>query len=135
LTAGTCLMKSKICIVKFGSTSLVGDEYVSVEARIQNICQQIQVIRESGWQPVIVTSGAKALGKARYSPTRKVSHNNERQFYCALGQVGLMVEYDKHLPGQVAQLLITRDVFTERDRYHAMKDTIKELIQNTLSCY
>ncbi len=82
-------MKSKICIVKFGSTSLVGDEYVSVEARIQNICQQIQVIRESGWQPVIVTSGAKALGKARYSSTNPiklllptVTGRTERIFVC-----------------------------------------------------
>jgi len=129
----------RICVIKAGSAVLTqpsGDLDLNM---IQHLCDQIALLRKSGWAPILVTSGAVAAGRGwlgRYGEARDVEETKVqllKRVYAALGQTTLLSFYKEFLerqnpPLHVAQVLLTREAFADRSRYGNLQNTFREML-------
>ncbi|AGK53817.1 glutamate 5-kinase [Bacillus sp. 1NLA3E] len=125
-------MEKKRVVVKIGSSSLTNSKgEIDYEKFIDHI-QAIAAMREAGHEIVLVSSGAVAAGFARLGyPSRPVTLKG-KQAAAAVGQSLLIQSYMEQL-GKYniipAQILITRNDFSKKDRYRNAYSTITELLE------
>ena len=127
---GDVLKKSKKVVVKIGSNVLSDDEgYINLD-NMKNIVDQVMKLIEEDKKVLIVTSGAGASGMATIKKWARRKDINYKQALCAIGQVELMMgykecfaEYDRH----VAQILLTKEDFSDPDRTLRIRNTIYTL--------
>lgn len=119
-------------IVKIGSSSLTSDEGGLNRGHISFFAQELAALHRRGHQVLLVTSGAVAAGfpSIGYETRPKIVH--EKQAAAAVGQALLMQAYQEafaldHIA--VAQILLTRDDFSNRRRIQNAQKTIEELLR------
>jgi glutamate 5-kinase len=123
----------KCIVVKIGSNivaSLDSDSGLN-EDRIHAIAESISEIINRGLQVVIVSSGAIAAGRKKLGIKNKITDIKLKQATAAVGQTCLMNAYDKSFQcfeKKVAQILLTRDVVSDRLRYINARNTILTLL-------
>ena len=122
-------------VVKIGSNILAAPHGASGldEHRIGLIAEDICGLLEKGNEIIIVSSGAVAagFGKLGIKKEKRPAEIMLKQAAAAVGQSALMWAYEKAFGEKcrkVAQILLTRDVFTERARYINAKNTIFTLL-------
>ncbi len=124
-------MESHRIIVKVGTSTLTaGTRRLSIP-RIFDITRQIIQLKESGAQVALVTSGAIAAGREAMSMAEAPRFTPGKQMLAAIGQPRLIAFYDQffRMFGQVsAQVLLTREDLTNRNRYLNARGTIEELL-------
>jgi glutamate 5-kinase len=124
-------MESHRIIIKVGSSTLTsGTSKLSIP-RIFDITRQIIELKENGAQVALVTSGAIAAGREAMSMTEAPRFTPGKQMLAAIGQPRLMAFYDQffRMFGQVsAQVLLTREDVTDRNRYLNARGTIEGLL-------
>ncbi len=116
------------CIVKFGSNLLVGKDGRIDESFIEKIAFEVSKATEENHEIFIVSSGAKAGGYGILKS--KGAKLSEKQALCAIGQIELMRIYSEKFQkfGKVvAQLLLTREDFSNRKRFLNIMNTISSL--------
>ncbi len=124
----------KRIVIKVGSSLLVEGG----EARtlwLKSLAEDILHIKEMGIEVIIVSSGAIALGKAQLKTKSTELKLAEKQAAAAIGQIALMSHYQScftKLGLNVAQILITGDDATDRNRYLNSRNTINTLLQNNI---
>ena len=127
---GDVLKESKKVVVKIGSNVLSDDEgYINLE-NMKNIVDQIMALIKDNKKVIIVTSGAGACGMATIKKWARRSDVNYKQALCAIGQVELMMGYKecfKEYGIQVAQILLTKEDFSDPDRTLHIRNTIYTL--------
>ena len=122
----------KLCVIKFGSSTVYGDNF------FKDIARQLRRIVDLGWKPIIVTSGAEALGRRRYEsslgykPKSSFTRNqSERRVLASLGQGEVFGNYKNALANanltEVAQLLVSRDFFFDKARYMSLRETLESM--------
>ncbi len=125
-------MDSHRIIVKVGTSTLTaGTRRLSIP-RIFDITRQIIQLKESGAQIALVTSGAIAAGREAMSMAESPRFTPGKQMLAAVGQPRLIAFYDQffRMFGQVsAQVLLTREDLTDRNRYLNARGTIQELLE------
>lgn len=125
-------MDSHRIIVKVGTSTLTaGTRRLSIP-RIFDITRQITQLKESGAQIALVTSGAIAAGREAMSMAESPRFTPGKQMLAAVGQPRLIAFYDQffRMFGQVsAQVLLTREDLTDRNRYLNARGTIQELLE------
>ncbi|NLF50607.1 MAG: glutamate 5-kinase [Leptolinea sp.] len=125
-------MESHRIIVKVGTSTLTaGTRRLSIP-RIFDITRQIIQLKESGAQIALVTSGAIAAGREAMSMAEAPRFTPGKQMLAAVGQPRLIAFYDQffRMFGQVsAQVLLTREDLTDRNRYLNARGTIQELLE------
>lgn len=98
------------------------------EEYVMTIARQVSDAKDLGHQIIIVSSGARAGG---YGLVKSEGMSiSEKQALCAIGQIELMKIYSekfKIFGKKVAQLLLTRDDFTDRRRFLNMRNTLISL--------
>ena len=127
---GEVLKKSNKVVVKIGSNVLSDDEgYINLD-NMKNIVGQVMHLVEDGKKVLIVSSGAGACGMATIKKWARRKDINYKQALCAIGQVELMMgykecfaEYGRH----VAQMLLTKEDFSDADRTLHIRNTIYTL--------
>ena len=120
-------------VVKIGSSlvaSLDSEIGLNLE-RINSLALDIAGAIKSGYQVVVVSSGAVAAGRKKLGLTRKDLNIMYKQAAAAIGQTGLINAYEQSFQKhghRVAQILLTGDVIADRLRYINAKNTILTLL-------
>src|SRR5688572_26715167 len=120
-------MPFKRLVVKLGTSVLTGGTPHLNPRRMLEIVRQAAELRERGVEVTLVTSGAIAAGREYLNhPEFGGRDLPVRQMLAALGQPRLMHTYADlfaifEIP--VAQILMTRSDFLNRQRYLNVRDT------------
>jgi glutamate 5-kinase len=120
----------KRAVIKIGSGVLTKNDGLNLKA-INSISRQICQLIDTGVEIILVTSGAMASGVKKIGLPSRPDDIPKRQAVAAVGQAGLMMEYEKafgHYKKNVAQILLTSDDFSNRKRYLNARNTIYTLL-------
>lgn len=119
--------------VKIGSNVLAKADGTLNVARIAHLVDQIAFLHKNGVEVVLVSSGAVAAGRAVLYPEKKTDAVSKRQMWAALGQVKLISRYSDFFSEHqmvCAQVLTTKENFSDRGHYLNMKNCITTLLDN-----
>jgi glutamate 5-kinase len=125
-----CFDSAKRAVVKVGSNVLTENHGLNLKA-IRSITRQICRLIDSGVEVVLVTSGAMASGVKKVGLSRRPDEIPKRQAVAAVGQAGLIMEYEKafaRYKKKVAQILLTSDDLSNRKRYLNARNTLFTLL-------
>lgn len=120
-------------IIKIGSSSLTSLEGELNEISIYYFAEELAKLQNTGYQVILVTSGSIAAGFRKIGYPSRPVHTHERQASAAVGQALLMQAYNAAFSKYgktVAQILLTRSDFSDRQRIHNALDTIEELLKH-----
>jgi len=125
--------KYKRIAVKIGSNVLAGENGKLDLLCISHLVDQISLLIKEGLEVILISSGAVASGRAAFPVENRIDTVSARQLWSAIGQVKLMNTYselfEKH---QIicAQVLTTKENFSDRRHYLNMKNCISTLLEN-----
>lgn len=122
----------KRVVVKIGSNILADEKEGLDTRRISSIASDISELQDMGYAVVLVSSGAVAAGMRKLGLKEKPKDVQLKQAAAAVGQSSLMWAYEKGFGEhgkKVAQILLTRDDFSDRERYINSKNTLFTLLQ------
>ncbi|MCX7966681.1 MAG: glutamate 5-kinase, partial [Syntrophorhabdaceae bacterium] len=121
----------KRVVVKIG-TSVLLDNFKRISINmIENIAEQIKIVREKGIKPIIVTSGAIACGMELMGLTKKPKEIEKRQALASIGQVLLMKMYMDVFNNKgikVGQILLTHEDIASKEKCLNLMNTLNALI-------
>ena len=120
----------KKIVIKIGSAVLTDDGLLHRPA-ITRLADDISVLRKKGYQVTIVSSGAIASGVGKLGMGRKPETIPQKQAVAAIGQGSLMYAYEEAFDFHqllVAQVLLTREDLTNRQRYLNARNTLITLL-------
>ena len=121
----------KRIVIKLGS-SLFYREGVLDNVLFAELARQVAKVVNEGREVVLVSSGAIALGMSLLKLKQRPNNLNLLQAVAAIGQPELMDVYRKFFKQaglNCAQLLLTWDDFSNRNRYLNAKNTITTLLK------
>lgn len=132
MNARTTVANSRRWVIKIGS-SLITDEGRGLNTlAIQSWAEQIAELRASGKEILLVSSGAVAEGMARIGWKKRPNALHELQAAAALGQMGLIQHFEscfKQHDIHTAQVLLTHEDLSNRQRYLNARSTLKTLLK------
>src|SRR5438067_10949764 len=123
---------ARTVVVKVGTNVLTDDDGTLDRARVQSLADQVQRLRQTGHQVVLVSSGAIGAGVGELGLGKRPTDLRHLQACAAVGQSVLMRAYQEALaPYGVhpAQILLTAGDFDHRARYLNVRNTILSLIE------
>ncbi|MFJ7636942.1 glutamate 5-kinase [Peribacillus sp. NPDC097264] len=125
-------MEKKRIVVKIGSSSLTNNQGEIDQKKFSDHIHAVAALRSAGHEVVLVSSGAVATGFRKLGyPTRPVTLKG-KQAAAAVGQSLLIQSYMEQL-GQFgivpAQILLTRNDFSNKERYQNAYATLMELLE------
>ncbi len=119
-------------VVKIGS-ALATNQGVGLNlAAIEGWAHQMVELQAAGRQIVVVTSGAVAEGAARLGWKQRPHALHQLQAAAAIGQMGLVRAWDQAYEKfgcRAAQVLLTHDDLTDRQRYLNARSTLWTLLE------
>jgi len=121
----------KRLVVKIGSNILADGTRGLDTKRISSIARDISELHSEGYDVVLVSSGAVAAGMKKLGLREKPKDIKLKQAAAAVGQSNLMWAYERSFGEygkKVAQVLLTKDDFSDRKRYINSKNTILTLL-------
>ncbi len=124
-------MDKKIIVLKVGTSSLTDRDGTINKDKIRGICRGAADLRDEGYPVIIVSSGSIAAGFSRLGYAKRPSALSAKQACAAVGQGLLMREYEEMLYAHgfaCAQILLTPDTFTDKDKYKNAFSTIETLL-------
>ena len=125
------LNKCKRCVIKIGSALLTNDGAGLDRVGIATWVEQIASLRKKGVEVVLVSSGAVAEGMCRLGLTKRPESLHELQAAAAVGQMGLIQSYESEFKKynlHTAQILLTHDDLSNRQRYLNARNTVRSLL-------
>lgn len=125
------IKKSKRCVIKIGSALLTNDGAGLNVDGIATWVEQISALRKNGVEIVLVSSGAVAEGMSRLGLTKRPDSLHELQAAAAVGQMGLVQSYESEFQKyglHTAQVLLTHDDLSNRQRYLNARNTLRTLL-------
>ena len=124
-------INAKRIVVKLGTNVLRNDEgYVSLP-RVYTFIEDIANLVKAGKQVIVITSGAVGLGKKRLG-LEDTQGTALKQACAAIGQGKLMSIYENGFETYgltAAQILLTEDDFSVRERYLSLRTTLNKLLE------
>lgn len=110
----------KRIVVKIGSNVLTGTDK-SIDRNVMSaLVDQVAVLRQKGWQVILVSSGAVACGRSMLRIKAKLDSVEQRQLYSAVGQARLMGMYQDMFSEKgiiTGQVLTMKESFSTRREY------------------
>lgn len=122
--------RAKRAVVKVGSNVLTEDNGLNLKA-MRSIARQICKLIDNGLEVILVSSGAMASGVRKMGLAKRPDELPKRQAVAAIGQAGLMMEYEKafgRYRQKVAQILLTSEDLSSRKRYLNARNTLNTLL-------
>ena len=133
LSARSALVSSSRVVVKVG-TRLLASKRGSPEARrLRELVQAIVLLKKSGKEVVLVTSGAVGMGIDALGLKRRPTTVPDLQMAAAVGQARLMAYYEKLFLARklrVGQILLTREDTQDRLRHLNARNAILNLLRH-----
>ncbi len=128
----TDLQQSKRWVVKIGSALLTADGAGLDREAIHDWVAQMVALRARGIELVLVSSGAVAEGMMRLGWLSRPHALHELQAAAAVGQMGLVQAYESNFQRHgihTAQVLLTHDDLSDRQRYLNARNTLRALLE------
>lgn len=125
--------KYKRIAIKVGSNVLTKNDGTLNIKQINHLVTQIALLHELGIEVILISSGAVAAGKSEIEISKKTSLVASKQVISAIGQVKLMslyLELFKNNEIQSAQVLTTKENFSDRRHYLNMQNCISAMLEN-----
>jgi len=122
--------QAKRAVVKVGSNVLTEDNGLNLKS-MRSIARQICKLIDNGLEVILVSSGAMASGVKKMGLAKRPDELPKRQAVAAIGQAGLMMEYEKafgRYRQKVAQILLTSEDLSSRKRYLNARNTLNTLL-------
>lgn len=125
------LSQAKRIVIKLGTgvlTSGIGN--LNTE-RIAVLCGQVNTLRETGIEVILVSSGAVGLGMGKLKLEKRPKDLASLQACAAVGQSILINNWQQGFDPHsitVAQILLTREDLRARHRHNAVFDTVEQLL-------
>lgn len=119
-------------VVKVGSSTLTHETGRLNLAEMEKLVRQLADLHNQGKEVVLVTSGAVGAGMGKLGLNCKPRTIPEKQACAAVGQGILMHMYEKlfaEYGGVVAQVLLTREDVTDRQRFLNARNALLSLMQ------
>jgi len=119
-------------VVKVGTSTLTAQSDRLNPPQMVDLVRQFTVLRRSGAQVVLVTSGAQQAGRERLGYPHGPKSIPFRQMLAAVGQGRLMHLWEQYFELYgivVAQVLLTREDIEDRHRYLNLRDAFESLLQ------
>lgn len=119
-------------VVKIGSAVLTKEGEGLDGLAISRWVAQMTALRERGLDIVLVTSGAIAAGMKRLKRATRPHALHELQAMAAVGQMGLVQAYESAFQRyglHTAQVLLTHDDLSHRQRYLNARSTLRSLLR------
>ena len=125
------LRRAQRWVVKIGSAILTNNGEGLDVNRLAAWVEALAGLRANGAEVILVSSGAVAAGMARLGWTSRPRRLPELQAAAAVGQMGLAQAWEaafqrQHI--QTAQVLLTHDDLSDRQRYLNARATIRTLL-------
>ena len=126
------LRHAKKIVIKIGTSILKsrGESFSNKEHA--RICQAVYGLIQKGYQPVLVSSGAIALGMKSCGLKKRPKEMAQLQACAAIGQGKLMHAYESFFSKKkihTAQLLLTRDGLEDRRRFLCSRNALETLLK------
>jgi glutamate 5-kinase len=122
---------SRRLVIKIGS-ALITNKGKGLDAEaIQRWAAQMAELRSRGIELLLVSSGAVAEGMARMGMVKRPRALHELQAVAALGQMGLIQQFESCFKTHgihTAQVLLTHDDLSSRQRYLNARSTLRTLL-------
>lgn len=125
------LRSVKRVVIKIGSRVLTDSDGALDMAVIGRICDEIAVLRQQGFEVIVVSSGAIAAGRSELGLTDKPRTIPHKQAAAAVGQTRLMMAYENSLAHnslKAAQVLLTSEDLGSRQRFLNARATLDALL-------
>ncbi|MCL2077734.1 MAG: glutamate 5-kinase [Oscillospiraceae bacterium] len=126
------LSGKKRVVIKVGTSNIAYKTGNLNIRRMEKLVKVISDIRNSGREVILVTSGAIGVGMGRLNLSVRPADTPTKQACAAVGQSELMNIYDKEFSKYnrtVAQILMTRDVISNKERRENAKNTFERLLE------
>ena len=128
-------MKTRV-VIKVGSLAVTDEKGGVSVAKIKAIVDELLELRNKGYAPILVSSGAINSGRSFVSkPTEKSMMISYQQAAASIGQPLLMQAYLNALAisgTNCGQILVTHEDFKERKRFLNIRNTINRLLENEI---
>ncbi|MCR4399341.1 MAG: glutamate 5-kinase [Syntrophomonadaceae bacterium] len=124
-------MGCKRVVVKVGTSTITHPTEQLNLMRMERLVRELADIHSQGIETLLVTSGAIGVGVARFGLREPPQTIPMKQAMAAVGQGTLMHMYEKFFAEYgkiVAQVLVTKDDFSERLRYINGRNTLLTLL-------
>ena len=126
------IKRARRVVVKLGTAVLMRDEGGIALSRFYSFIEGLAALKKSGREVLLVTSGAVGLGAQQLGFASKPKLLPQKQACAAVGQGRLMALYSDafdRLGITAAQILLTEEDFSNRQRYLNLRSTIAELMR------
>jgi glutamate 5-kinase len=124
------LTKGQRWVVKIGSALLTNDGAGLDVERIQGWVKQLAELKQAGVEIILVSSGAVAAGMVRLGWHERPDRMELLQAAAAVGQTRLVQAYEEFFYSfglHTAQVLLTYEDFSDRQRYLNARNTLRAL--------
>ncbi len=128
------LVKNRI-VVKVGTSTLTHESGELDIRTIDKLAQVLSAIRNSGYEVILVSSGAIAVGVGKMRLPERPREIRMKQAAAAVGQCELMHIYDKlfsEYGNLVAQILLTSDDVETDLKRENLSNTFSALLENRI---
>ncbi len=118
-------------VIKVGSSTLASADGGLDRAYIDSLVEQVAALKERGWQPVLVSSGAIAAGLEALGLQGRPTDMPVLQAAASVGQVQVLGLYAALFASRdvaVGQVLLTRRDTGDRQAYLHARDTFERLL-------
>ena len=126
-------VSKKRIVVKVGTSTITNDSG-NVDIRsLDHLCRALYVVENLGYDLVLVSSGAIAVGAGKMRLAQKPKEIRLKQAAAAVGQTELMHLYDKFFGEynrMVGQILLDNADFCNPARSENLKNTFDALLEN-----
>lgn len=125
------MKNKKRVVLKIGTKVITSKDRALDIERIKGIVSQIALVRDSGIDVILITSGAIGAGLWLLGMKKRPGDLAMLQASAAIGQNHLMhlySEFFKNFKTKVGQILLTQEDFNDRVRYLNIKHTIEALL-------
>lgn len=120
-------------VIKIGSNVLSRKDGSLDITRMSALVDQIAELKKSGYEMILVSSGAVASGRSAIKPKSKLDMVSARQLYSAIGQVRLINQYYTlfgHHNIVCGQVLATKEDFATRRHYLNQRNCMSVMLEN-----
>jgi glutamate 5-kinase len=125
------LAKHNRIVVKVGTTTLTHSNGKLNLVRMEKLARVLSELKNQGKEVILVSSGAIAVGTERLGLVERPRDTRGKQAAAAVGQAVLMQIYQKFFNEynqNIAQILLTRDVFEDEIRRNNAHNTFFTLM-------
>jgi glutamate 5-kinase len=129
---GRLINATRRVVIKLGTAVLMREDGGPALSRFYSFIESIADLKRAGREVLLVSSGAVGLGAQQLNLTRKPQLLPLKQACAAIGQGRLMALYADgfdRLGVTTAQVLLTEEDFSNRQRYLNLRGTLGKLLE------